>query len=126
MIYLASPYSHDDSNVRHHRYLDAKRATEILLNAGYFVYSPIVHSRFLEVESYGSREWIAHGREMIGICASVFVLMIDGWKRSIGVQTEIKHAIKLRKIIKTVDLESGGQWRITPVTPEQITEMARK
>lgn len=44
LIYLASPYSHEDASVRQERYEIVSRVTALLISRGYVVFSPIAYS----------------------------------------------------------------------------------
>lgn len=99
MIYLASPYSHPDPAVREERYRAACRAAATLLLAGQPVYSPIAHSHPLV--AYGLPAdwsfWQRHDREMLARCDEVLVLMLPGWRESVGVREEVRLACELGK-----------------------------
>ncbi|MCP4786572.1 MAG: DUF1937 family protein [Fuerstiella sp.] len=43
MIYLASPYSHSDANIREKRFRDVCRTAARLMRNGDVVFSPIAH-----------------------------------------------------------------------------------
>ncbi|MBM3983831.1 MAG: DUF1937 family protein, partial [Planctomycetes bacterium] len=91
MIYLASPYSHPDPDVREQRFRAACRATAALLMAGEVVFSPIVHSHPLvafEMPTAWSF-WERIDRAHLERCDEVVVLMLDGWAHSLGVREEL-------------------------------------
>jgi nucleoside 2-deoxyribosyltransferase len=99
VIYLCSPYSHPDSAVRQERFEAACRAAAELVRQGKTVYSAIVHSH--AIAKYGLpldwRFWERHDRRFLEICDEVVVLMLDGWRESVGVQAEIEIARALGK-----------------------------
>lgn len=98
MIYLASPYSHDDPWVRHERYQQALSALTHLISEDKFVFSPIVHSHHVDGRLRHTKDhafWMRQAMEMLHRCDSLTVLMLDGWTRSKGVDEEIKAAIRL-------------------------------
>jgi nucleoside 2-deoxyribosyltransferase len=99
MIYLASPYTSDDPAVRQQRFEAACRAAAELLRQGKTVFSPIAmthnlcrHGLRLDWEF-----WRQHDRRFLEICDEVVVLMLDGWRESVGVQAEIAIARELGK-----------------------------
>ena len=94
MIYLASPYSHPDANVRHARYEAACQKAAEMMRDGRLVYSPIVHSHPLgELGLPGDWPfWAEHNRRMLGVCSGLVVLQLSGWERSRGVAEEIRIA----------------------------------
>ena len=99
MIYVASPYSSPDPTVRQQRFEAACRAAAELMRQGKTVFSPIAHSHALC--AYGLpldwRFWEQHDRHYLEACDEVVVLMLDGWRQSVGVQAEIAIARELGK-----------------------------
>ena len=94
MIYLSSPYSDPAAEVREQRFQAACRATAALLRAGDLVFSPIVHSHplapFLAERSHAW--WMSADERYLRKCDSLYVLTIDGWDRSRGVEMEMRWA----------------------------------
>ena len=104
MIYLVSPFSHDDQMVEHDRYLAAKAATARLLAAGHQVFSPIAYSfQFAHVIEGSFAAWSEFDLAMIDAADSVAVLMLDGWRESVGVQAELRHARAAGKPVVFLD-----------------------
>jgi nucleoside 2-deoxyribosyltransferase len=99
LIYLASPYSSDDPTIRQQRFEAACRAAAELMRQGKTVFSPIAHSH--AICAYGLpldwRFWERHDRRYLEACDEVAVLMLDGWRESVGVQAEIAIARELGK-----------------------------
>ncbi|MCX7425138.1 MAG: DUF1937 family protein [Planctomycetia bacterium] len=108
MIYLASPFTHVDPEVRQQRFEAACRAAAVLINRGKIVFSPISHS--YGICAYGVpgdwHFWQRHDQRYLEMCDEVVVLMLDGWQASVGVQAEIAIARELGKPI-TFLRESG-------------------
>lgn len=95
MIYLATPYSHDDPAVREYRFQAANRAASKLMMSGLHVFSPISHSHPIALAGglpLGWGYWKEFDRKTMSICDKVVVLKLDGWKESIGVTAEIAMA----------------------------------
>lgn len=93
MIYLASPYSHDQPAVRQRRYELARDVTGRLIQVGHVVFSPIVYShQFAESHGTEFRAWSFFDLAMIDAASELIVLMIDGWELSKGVWAEVEHA----------------------------------
>lgn len=108
MIYLASPWSHSDAEVRRQRYEAAVKATAALINAGRMVYSPIVYSHHLaESGKLGGdwADWVVFDTWFIERCSFVWILTLDGWEQSKGVQAEIDLAAELGKPMQKITLE---------------------
>ncbi|MCC7424464.1 MAG: DUF1937 family protein [Planctomycetaceae bacterium] len=99
MIYLASPYTHPDTQVREQRFREACRATAGLMLAGHAVFSPILHSHPLVGHGLPAAWdfWERIDREHLQRCDEVLVLMLDGWEESVGVAAEIRIAGELGK-----------------------------
>ena len=98
MIYLASPYSHPDAQVREARFHAACRRTAEMTRAGQLVYSPIVHSHPLAALGLPNDWpfWAEHNRAMLERCDALAVLTLPGWEESRGVAAEVEIATALR------------------------------
>lgn len=103
MIYLASPYSHPNPARREARFVHACQATAYLMNQGKIVFSPIAHSHPIATRCQLPLDfgyWERFDREMLTMCDSMIVLMLDGWATSVGVQNEILIMQELKKPIE--------------------------
>jgi hypothetical protein len=104
MIYLASPYTHPDPDVRQARFEAACRAAACLIRSGKTVFSPVAHSH--AICRYGLpvdwRFWERHDRCYLEACDEVVVLMLDGWEKSVGVEAEVAIARFLGKPVSFV------------------------
>lgn len=94
MIYLASPYSHPSEEVRVQRFDAVCKKAASMMRQGLFVFSPIAHTH--PIAAYGLPKgwefWEKYDRMFLQACHKVVVLMLDGWRDSVGVQAEIKIA----------------------------------
>ena len=92
LIYLASPYSHDNPAVRQLRFRVACEATVYLMQRGMAVFSPIVHSHPLAGLGLpdGWAFWQGVDMRFLTVCDRLVVLMLPGWRESVGVQDEIR------------------------------------
>lgn len=101
MIYLASPYSHPDTLVRQARFEAVCRQVAILIEAGIMVFSPIAHTH--PIVLYGLPKgwdfWEKYDREFIAMCSQLWILTIDGWRDSVGIDGEVNIASEMRKPI---------------------------
>ena len=91
MIYLASPYSHPDPEIRTYRFHAACSAAARLMRRGHVVFSPIAHGHPLAQHGVPT-DWAYWKRQLsvyLGRCDELVVLTIDGWRESIGVSAEI-------------------------------------
>jgi hypothetical protein len=106
MIYLASPYSHTNAAIMHERYAAVCRAAAALIKIGHHIYSPIAHTKV--IGDYGHLPqtdfefWRSFDEHMIGLSESVWILTIDGWCESVGIQSEFKIARRLKKPLYAV------------------------
>jgi len=95
LVYLAVPYTHEDPNVRQLRFEMVNKVAGVLINRGEYIYSPISHCHSIALVEDLPKEWEyweLYCRAFMRCCGKMYVLMIDGWKESIGVQAEIKIA----------------------------------
>lgn len=97
MIYLASPYNHDDPAVRVERFEAVCRFAAGLMRSGLVVFSPIAHTHPIAEHGLpkGWEFWERFDREFLEAADSMIVLMLDGWVESVGVQAEIDIAREL-------------------------------
>lgn len=105
MIYLASPHSHTSSGVREDRYQAALKCTSWMIENGFWVFSPIVHSHNLPCnkgDKISWEFWKEFDTETIKRFDEVWVLMIVGTTESKGVKAEVEIAKTQNKIIKTI------------------------
>ena len=111
MIYLASPYSHPDPSVREIRFREACRAAATLIRLGQAVFSPIAHGH--PIAAFGLptdwRFWEPFDRRQLQRCDEVVVLMLDGWRESVGVQAEIRIAGECGKPLRYLAPETASQ-----------------
>lgn len=95
MIYLASPYSHPNSSIRSYRFIQARRFVGQRMQLGEHVFSPIAYCHPI-AEQYGlpldHLYWMEFNRNFLLASSKMYVLMLDGWKDSPGVQDEIDFA----------------------------------
>ena len=105
MIYLCSPYNHDQAVVRQARFEAACRAAAELIRQGKTTFCPVSHSH--GIAHYGLPVgwpfWEKHDRRYLEACDEVVVLMLDGWPESVGVQAEIEIARSLGKPVSYLE-----------------------
>jgi nucleoside 2-deoxyribosyltransferase len=124
MIYLASPYSHPDYDERERRFTAACYATVQLIQSGHVVFSPIVHGHPLVWHGLPTDWpfWERIDRDHLERCDEVVVLMLDGWRESVGVAAEIRFAAELGKPVRYL----APDRRVPPPTlAHAATEAAR-
>jgi len=98
MIYLASPYSHDDPAVRYHRFCLACHAAARLIQDGPAAFSPITHSHPIagagKLPPCDLDLWMRSDAKILPICDSMKILAIDGWRQSKEILAEIRLAVQ--------------------------------
>ena len=102
MIYLASPYTHNDQNIR----LLRAKAAAFVMETNPKIYSPIVYGHAAESmigKQLPYRTWITHGLDMLSRMDSIEVLKLPGWKQSEGMAVEIEYAVLNNMKIEYLD-----------------------
>ena len=92
LTYLACPYSSTDPKLVEWRSIATKATAWLLMNEGWNVFSPITHSHPLHKlgDCRGDwKFWEKIDREFLGVSQRMIVLLLEGWKASVGVQAEI-------------------------------------
>ena len=127
MFYLASPYSHPDVAVREQRFRDACRAAVRLIAAGHVVFSPIVHGHPLVGHGLPGDWpfWERIDRDHLERCDEVVVLMLDGWRESVGVAAELRIAADLGKPVRYLAPGEADVAAGSPTLAHVATEAAR-
>lgn len=99
LVYIASPYSDNDPQVREQRYEAACRWTAYLIEQGHRAISPIAASHHVApylvdtttLTDYA--RWTAINHTLLDACEKMIVLCLPGWADSRGVRDEINYAI---------------------------------
>jgi len=99
VIYLASPYRHDDQGVMHARYVAvAKAYPRLVAEMGDMIYCPVVHGHALDIVSkspMGDHYWLDHALSMLRRCVGLAILTLPGWERSEGIRMELDETTKI-------------------------------
>lgn len=105
LIFISTPYSHQDKSIQEERFELCCEMVALLLNQGKFPISPIVHGH--PTTKYGVsgdwKFWKDYCYEFIKSCKEVYVGDIDGWDESQGVKEEIEMAKSLGKDIYLIN-----------------------
>ena len=92
IIYLACPYTHEDRAIRLARFAAVNRAAGRLMALGNVVFSPISHTHPI-VEAcdlpLGWEYWREFDEAYLARCGELYVLCLEGWQESVGVDAEI-------------------------------------
>jgi hypothetical protein len=109
VIYVASPYSHDNPAIMEERYHLALIACARLISLGAVVYSPIVHGHAIAQTgaiATDFKTWEKQCLTMLDKADVLLVLMLSGWTQSVGVNAEINHFRPTGKLVIHSDLNS--------------------
>lgn len=93
LVYLASPYSDDDPEIRHTRYTRVCRAAAKLMSEGFHIFSPIAHTHSIACAGrlpMGWEYWRKYDEIMLRASKSMFILTLRGWDKSAGIKGEIE------------------------------------
>lgn len=109
IVYLASPYTHPNEDVREARFLMTEAVTAKLMTKGLHIFSPIVHCHALAKRYSMPTDymfWLEYNRSFLKAASTVCVFTLPGWEDSKGVAEEIRLAIEWGKQLQYVD-ETG-------------------
>ena len=123
IIYLACAYSDPDPNVVKLRYEAACCCAAALARRGLIVYCPVASWHCVTSEHglpTGWEYWRNADLAFIGISSALYVMVSNGWDRSVGVRDEIKEATILGLPVVFVDEDAGlvAQRQATPMKRE--------
>ena len=126
LIYLASPYTHENKNITEWRVRAVTAATAELINKGYCVFSPIVYTHELAKvmpDSHDTHDnWIAIDKWFMDMCAILGVLTLPGWELSVGIGIEEEYMGKQNKPLLYISPEELGIYSLVGSPPEYRKE----
>ena len=99
MLYLASPYSHEDPAVIAYRSRAAREAALRLKQSGLVVFSPVVYGEQFPELPGDWASWRFYCLGWLAPASALVVLQLDGWAKSTGVTAEIQFAREKKKPI---------------------------
>lgn len=101
-LYLASPYTNKSPTVREKRFVAISITASQLTLVGYNIYSPILNGHIMSQYIHFPRKydfWAARDRQFIEWCDRFYIVKLEGWEQSKGIEKEIEAAKELRKPI---------------------------
>jgi hypothetical protein len=107
IIYLATPYSHNDPKVMQDRFEKVTIVSGKLIKYGVLNFSPITqsHEQALRVDLPTDWDfWKIVDTEFLHRCDKLYVLALPGWQTSKGVTAEIEIMKELNKPISYLRL----------------------
>ncbi len=125
MVYLASPYTNADKAVEEQRFIAATKACGWLMNNHpeiQMFYSPIAHTHpIAQVCTLPGvwQFWATADECILSRCSEIWVLAIDGWKKSTGVTAEIKIAQRLGLGVRYVLPLEDGCYAVVEKAPDE-------
>lgn len=96
IIYLAAPYTHKEISVRRSRFFATTKAAAALIDRGHIIMSPLIMTHPIDQILYkdggqlNSGYWIRFDEAFMSNCAELWILTLDGWKKSKGIRREIE------------------------------------
>jgi hypothetical protein len=92
MIYLASPYSHENPGIMAGRFEVTRQFVAYALKRDVPLFSPIVYChQFVQYEmGTSANDWHFFNRHMMMACDAIWVLKLEGWQTSRGVRQEVE------------------------------------
>ena len=123
MIYLCSTYSINEyglnkkelTKLMHRRWEYVRDVVAGLLEDGYPVFSPILHSHPAAVANDMPKDWKFWEEldyQYMDASSEVWVLKMPGWENSVGISSEIVYAIKNGIPVKYIDVENYEDYDI--------------
>lgn len=97
IIYIGSPYSHPDENIRIERFNQVTIFAAQLVSKGYTAISPITYGHLLLDYKKMPTEfefWNKFCISLLSKCSDIYIYKIDGWQESKGLKAEIEFAEK--------------------------------
>ena len=107
MIYLAAPYTHADPDIVAQRMAQFCIVDAHLCKQGLITVSPLskhlmkYHTNIPLTWEF----WKTYSEKLMEKCDALYVIMLDGWDTSEGVQAEIQLAKKMLLEIKYLDYQ---------------------
>lgn len=98
LIYLAAPYSHEREEVMEERMKLINKEFALLIAKGYMVVSPLTQGHVAKglVDCPGDWAfWRNLSIRLLRCCDVMFVIKLDGWRKSKGVKEEERIAGEL-------------------------------
>lgn len=99
LVYLATPYTHEDPRIRETRFREVNFAAAFFMcKLGLHIFSPISHS--VPIAEDGNTPttwefWKEYDFALLQVCKRMIVLTQDGWRSSAGVAGEMEIATNL-------------------------------
>lgn len=110
IIYLASPYTHPDPEVRERNFRDVSKVAAVLNAQGVVAFSPITYGHTLLEFKEMPHDWAFWKNFCLSFlqhCDKLVVCKMDGWEKSNGVTEEMKFAQENGIEIGFIEMQDG-------------------
>lgn len=106
MIYIASPYSHPNPEIRQVRFEQVCVYVRQLMAKGVVCFSPIAYGHQFSLRGAPTdyKSWADFNDTILIACSEMHILMCYGWEASKGIQYEIRRANDLGLPITHIEL----------------------
>ena len=116
LVYLASPYTHENPDILIQRFHEAVDCCGWLMNnvKNTCFYSPIAHTHPIALRCQLPifwEFWKQFDECMLSRCSEIWVLKIDGWDKSTGVKAELEIARKFGLPVVFIHKTENGYQR---------------
>lgn len=93
LIYLASPYSHDDPIVVNQRERAIREVVAEIIGKqdAIIPFSPIIYTHPIAKNVNPDFDWYPWDLQFLSRCDAMIVVQLQGWSASKGIQIEIQH-----------------------------------
>ncbi len=104
LIYVASPYSHDNPDVILRRFNQVCYIAGNMIADGLLVYCPIAHSHPIAKQGLADdwETWQKLDLAMLAKCDELWIATMQGWRQSKGIKAEVRFAKSLKLPIRHV------------------------
>ena len=96
LIYLASPYSHEDPRIMGMRYAEIRAIVTEIMNEQHSIipFSPIAYTHPLHFYVDDDFQWYPWDLQFLNRCDGMIVVEQAGWEISKGIEIEMYHCIE--------------------------------
>lgn len=98
IIYVASPFTHDDESIKEYRKQINEKVCSHLIKNGFCAISPIAYGCMLIDKHWLINDdftyWELFCLTLLKKSDMMYIVRLDGWDKSIGVLSEIDFALK--------------------------------
>ena len=81
-VYLASPFSHPDPEVRKARVAAIAKITARLIAEGHIVFSPVAYTAEIQKDGDPPAGWYHFTLRQLAACTHLLVVKMDGWQKA--------------------------------------------